>query len=157
MKHLIFQLRRPFRSGHFLNSQRRVVQNLAINRAVAFENNLDMSIEEMDDYWYYQNQHVLHDQQELRDEEELQRDSLSSSSLTSVQNQGAGAAFEGAYEGILSILDDPRKQGARFFCRHRLETNGDFVHREDLSKRVQEVDAVSERDSVMHHSYVDSV
>jgi hypothetical protein len=56
MKLLIFQLRRPFRSGYLFNAQNRTVSALLGNRASGFDRNMDISIEEMDQYWYLQNQ-----------------------------------------------------------------------------------------------------
>ena len=49
MKLLVFQLRRPFRSGNIL--QRRVAHAAAQSTSNAgYE--LDLSIEDMDDFWY---------------------------------------------------------------------------------------------------------
>lgn len=83
---------------------------MANNRAAAFQFNMDWSIEDMDDYWYLQNQHVLREHQ-IEDEDSVESSSLSSSSVSSAARFSAESPFEGAYEGILAVLDDPRKRG----------------------------------------------
>lgn len=59
----------------------------------------------------------------------------------------------GAYEGIMSICDDPRKSGQRFFCSRRIDTEGDYLHQQDIiNKNYYNFEEKSEKETL----YIDS-
>ena len=45
----------------------------------------------------------------------------------------------------MSVLDDPRKTGQRYFCSEQIETTGGFMHREHVGRKYAELDDKSEQ------------
>ena len=157
MKLLIFQLRRPFRSGQFLNAQRRAINTgIETDRLNAF-NYSEISIEEFDQYWYQQQHRAI--QRWDEDQSEISED-ITQSWISSEKNiRFEDKPFEGAYDGIMSIFDNPQKSGKRF-CDKSIETKGDFQHRSeihhfDLENKSEKTSHY--RDNASSHNDVDSV
>lgn len=60
--------------------------------------------------------------------------------------------MEGAFEGIMSIIDNPKTHGLRSFCSKLVEAPSEFIHQEEMDKQYLNLDSKSIKES----KYVDS-
>ena len=64
--------------------------------------------------------------------------------------------LEGAFEGIMGIVDNPNKNGQRFYCSKKVETPGGFKHREQVYDNYVNLDDYSLKESVYLDSQIPS-
>jgi len=60
--------------------------------------------------------------------------------------------FEGAYEGIMGVLDDPKKAYCRHFCSTAISGQASFMHREDMTRVYADLNDRSEKLSYFQDS-----
>jgi len=109
--------------------------------------NRDISLEEFDNFWHIQNQVNANKNQftENRYIADESSEDLSSSSYSRSQHYQDEEPFAGAYDGIMSIRDDPKKAGKKDFCGQVIEKTDTFFHREDINRVHNDIDARSEK------------
>ena len=73
-------------------------------------------MEEFDNFWHSQNSEENIYRNQFENRNDSSSDDLSSSGFSRNQRFEQEDSFAGAYEGIMSIRDDPKKAGQRQFC-----------------------------------------